>query len=126
MSGGGTYVPTVSVTSASGSASLSAGGSCEITTPSSVSSSVSCRVTPTRKPAARSVARASATVWKETSGTVTVDGPCETESVTDEPRVAVELPGGLWVTTSPPGSLLSTSTRPTVKPADWSCAAASS
>jgi hypothetical protein len=55
-----------------------------------------------------------------------VVGPSETESVTDEPFEAVELPGGLWSTTWPAGWSESTSTRPTVKPADWSCAAAES
>ena len=41
MSGGGTYVPTVTVISELGFASVVAGGSCEMTTPSSDSSSVS-------------------------------------------------------------------------------------
>ena len=65
----------------------------DMTRPSSASSSVSCRVTWTRKPAARSVARASGPACSDTSGTVSVCGPRETESVTGEPRVAVELPG---------------------------------
>ena len=51
------------------------------------------RTTATLNPAARSVARASATVCSETSGTVIVVGPFDTESVTDEPFDAVELPG---------------------------------
>ena len=125
-SGGGTYVPTVSVTTDFGSACVLPAGSWDMTSPSSDWSSVSCRVTATLNPAARSVARASATVWSDTSGTVTVFGPCETDSVTDDPFDAVELPGGLWSTTSPAGRSLSTSTRPTVNPADWSWAAATS
>ena len=44
----------------------------------------------------------------------------ETESVTDEPFDAVELPGGSC-DDSPAGRLDSTVTRPTVNLADWSC-----
>ena len=94
-SGGGTYVPTVSVTSDLGSACAFPAGAWDITSPSSDGSSVSCLTTVTLKPAALSVARASGAVWSETSGTVTVVGPFETDSVTGEPFEAVELPGGL-------------------------------
>ena len=123
-SGGGTKAPTVSFTTDFGSACALPAGSWLITSPSSASSSVSCSVTLDLKPAARNVARASATLCSETSGTVVVFGPWETESVTEEPREAVELPGGSWSTTSPAGRLLSTAARPTVKPAACSCAAA--
>ena len=52
-SGGGTNSPTVSVTTESGSACVPPAGSCDMTRPSSASSSVSCRTIDTRKPAAR-------------------------------------------------------------------------
>src|SRR6185295_1782193 len=64
-SGGGTYVPTVSFTTVFGSAWAFPAGSWLITSPSSASSSVSWSVTLDLKPAARSVARASATLWSE-------------------------------------------------------------
>ena len=89
-SGGGTNCPIVSVTIDFGSAWLLPAGSWDITSPSRDSSSVSCRTTATLKPAARSVARASGPVCSETSGTVTVVGPFETDSVTEEPFEAVE------------------------------------
>ena len=63
-----------------------------MTTPSKVSTSVSCGVTVTLNPAAVSVAFASASVRPVTSGSGVVCGPFETESVTVEPFVAVDDP----------------------------------
>src|SRR6476659_444090 len=104
-----TNLPTNSVTIVFGSCWVLPGGSCEITTPSNVSTSVSCRVTATLKPAALSVAFASASVWPVTSGSGDVCGPFETERLTVEPFVAVDEPLGTWLTTIPAGWLLSTS-----------------
>ena len=76
------------------------------------------------KPAAFSVAFASASVWPVTSGSGVVCGPFETERLTVEPLVAVDEPLGTWLTTIPAGWSLSTSVRPTAKPAAWSCCSA--
>ena len=96
-----TYFPTNSVTTVFGSCWLLPTGSWEITTPSNVSTSVSCFVTFTLNPAAFRVAVASACVWPVTSGSGVVCGPFETDRLTVEPLVAVDDPLGTWLTYDP-------------------------
>ena len=77
-----TYRHTSIATVESGSACVKPSGLCEATSPSSDSSSVSEVVTVTLNPAARSVCRAAARSRPVTSGTSTVVGPFDTDSVT--------------------------------------------
>ena len=83
----GTKWPTKIVTMVFGSCWVLPGGSWEMTTPSKVSTSVSCFVTATLKPAAFSVAFASASRLAGHVGSGEVCGPFETERLTVEPFV---------------------------------------
>jgi hypothetical protein len=71
-----------------------AAGSCEITTPSKVSTSVSCFVTCTLNPAAFSGRGRILLRLAVTSGSGDVCGPFETDRLTVEPFVAVDDPLG--------------------------------
>ncbi len=99
-SGGGTYRPTVRVTTDFGSACALPAGSCDMHEP--VERLVLGLLAHDGDPEAgrdqASRARRGPS-GAETSGTVTVVGPFETDRVTGEPFEAVELPGGLWSTT---------------------------
>ena len=92
-----------------------------MTTLSNVSTSVSCCVTLTLKPAAVSVAFASACVCPVTSGSGVVCGPFETERLTVEPLVAVDV-AARHLAHDDPGRLVALDVvRATAKPAACSC-----
>src|SRR4051812_46143467 len=115
--GGGSPVgklPTVIVTVEPGLAFVPPVGDWLSTMPPSPGSVTSCRTIRATKPALSSVDCADPSSWLVTSGTVAFCGPFETLRVTVERGLA--LPLGLWSTTMPFASSLSTSLRSTAKP----------